>query len=78
MRKFWLLMLILYVGGYLAIRQAFAEKISTNSNEVYVRFPTGTDVLYYLWWPLSSIDRELTGTDTAAPGFAIISHDEKT
>ena len=52
----------LYVGGYVAFRQAKTE-IWARDGRSYVIFPEGAGYfLYYLWRPLSYIDGRLTGT----------------
>lgn len=65
MRKFWLLLLILYVGGYLAFRQTFAQ-VWEKDQAAYVMFPAGPVglALYYMWRPLSYTDGKLTGIGT--------------
>ncbi len=62
MRKFWLLLLVFYVGGYIAFRQSFAEPWDKD-NRTYVMFPEGPVGLglYYLWRPLSYIDQNVSG-----------------
>jgi hypothetical protein len=63
MRKFWIILLILYVGGYYAFRQAFTETWDKDKAS-YVMFPKGPVGLglYYLWRPLSYLDQRMTGT----------------
>jgi hypothetical protein len=57
-----LIALALYVGGYLAFRQARAETWAHDGRN-YVIFPDGSEgrALYYLWRPLSYIDGRVTG-----------------
>lgn len=72
MRKFWLLLLILYLGGYGAFRQTHLEiyeKVfddGMKDKEAYVMFPEngGGKALYYLWRPLSYVDECVTGIGT--------------
>jgi hypothetical protein len=53
--------LVLYVGGYIAFRQARAETWA-HDRQTYVIFPEGAGrALYYLWRPLSYLDTRLTG-----------------
>lgn len=65
MRKFWLLLLVLYAGGYVAFRHTFAE-VWEKDNATYVMFPAGPVglALYYMWRPLSYADSKLTGIGT--------------
>ena len=61
MKKFVVLLLVLYVGGYLVFRQTNAQ-VWERDNQSYVIFPQGNGVaLYYLWRPLSYLDARLTG-----------------
>jgi hypothetical protein len=56
-----LAILVLYVAGYLILRQARAE-VWPRDGRSYVIFPEGAGrVLYYLWRPLSYVDGRLTG-----------------
>jgi hypothetical protein len=53
--------LLLYVGGYLAFRQARIE-VWSRDQHAYVIFPEGVGaLLYYAWRPLSYVDGALTG-----------------
>lgn len=65
MRSFWIVLLIVYLGGYAAFRQTFAE-VWAKDQAMYVMFPAGPVglTLYYLWRPLSYADQKLTGTGT--------------
>jgi hypothetical protein len=55
---------VLYVGSYLAFRQAAAETWDQDGRS-YVIFPAGTGAgLYYFWRPLSYVDGRLTGMGT--------------
>jgi hypothetical protein len=62
MRKFVVLLLVLYVGGYITFRNTFFE-IWDKDKAAYVVFPTGPVglALYYFWRPLSYADTRLTG-----------------
>ena len=54
------LVLMIYVGSYLAFRQTHAEVWARDRN-AYVIFPERWSALYYLWRPLSYLDGALTG-----------------
>jgi hypothetical protein len=54
------IVLLLYVGGYVAFRQTHVE-IWERDKQAYVIFPEGYGAtLYYLWRPLTYIDGALT------------------
>ena len=55
-----LVLLVLYVGGYVAFRQTHIE-VWEKDNNAYVIFPPGLRVLYYVWRPLTYLDGGLTG-----------------
>jgi hypothetical protein len=62
-RTAWLVLLLvlLYVGGYLVFRQSHAE-LWERDQQVYVMFPDGPGrLLYYLWRPLTYVDGATTG-----------------
>jgi hypothetical protein len=62
MKKFVVLLLVLYVGGYLAFRQTNTQ-VWERDKQSYIIFPQGNGVaFYYLWRPLSYLDNALTGT----------------
>lgn len=61
MKKLVVLLLVLYVGGYLAFRQTNAQ-VWERDKQTYVIFPAGNGAaLYYLWRPLSYLDAAITG-----------------
>jgi hypothetical protein len=56
-----LLLVVLYVGGYIGFRQARAE-VWERDKQIYVIFPDGAGrLLYYLWRPLTYVDGAITG-----------------
>jgi hypothetical protein len=62
MKKFITLLLVLYVGGYIAFRNTFSETWEKDK-ATYVMFPAGPVglALYYAWRPLSYADAQMTG-----------------
>jgi hypothetical protein len=60
-RTAWLIvLLVIYVGGYLAFRQTHVE-VWDRDKRTYVIFPEGYgSALYYLWRPLSYVDGAVT------------------
>ncbi|MEQ1672195.1 MAG: hypothetical protein ABL893_15175 [Hyphomicrobium sp.] len=62
MKKFLVLLFLIYVGGYIGFRQSFSE-VWEKDKASYVIFPEGDvgHALYYLWRPMSYIDGQLTG-----------------
>jgi hypothetical protein len=54
-------LILLYVGGYIAFRQSNAE-VWDRDRQTYVIFPQGgASALYYLWRPLTYVDGAMTG-----------------
>jgi hypothetical protein len=54
-------LLAVYFGGYIAMREARAERWERDG-QVYVIYPDGAGrLLYYAWRPLSYLDARLTG-----------------
>ena len=50
-----------YLAGYVAFREARAERWERDG-QIYVIYPDGAGrVLYYAWRPLSYVDAQLTG-----------------
>jgi hypothetical protein len=62
MKKFVTLLVVLYIGGYVAFRQSFTETWEKDKAN-YVIFPARPVglALYYGWRPLSYVDAQLTG-----------------
>jgi hypothetical protein len=62
MRRGLVLLLVLWVGAYVAFRQTHIE-VWQKDNNAYVLFPAGDAglALYYVWRPLSYLDNALTG-----------------
>lgn len=51
---------VIYVVGYLLFR-VMQQEVWAGDGKIYVIFPEGTLVLYYLWRPLMYLDGALTG-----------------
>jgi hypothetical protein len=59
--RFILVVLLLYVGGYIAFRQTHAE-VWDRDKRAYVIFPESYGrPLYYAWRPLAYLDAAITG-----------------
>ena len=55
--------MILYFGGYIALR-TMATEVWEKDDRTYVIFPKDPIMLYNLYRPLSIIDEKLTGMGT--------------
>jgi len=64
------IMLVLYLGSYLAYRTVHIEVWERNG-QPYVIFPASSPIVYYLYRPLTYLDGALTGM-----GFHLGSHHE--
>jgi hypothetical protein len=51
-------LIVLYVAGYLAVRQTYSE-VWERDGKVYVLFPSSG--IYYLFRPVTYLDAALTG-----------------
>lgn len=60
MKKFILLALVVYIGGYLFLRTNNAE-VWQQDEQTYVIFPASPIALYYAYRPLTYLDGALTG-----------------
>lgn len=60
MKRILLVILLIYVAGYAALRVTRAE-VWEQDGQSYVIFPENMIVLYYAFRPLSYLDAMLTG-----------------
>jgi hypothetical protein len=59
MRKILLLLLVVYLASYLALRVSQAERWEVDG-QTYVIFPSSAPWLYYAFRPLAYLDGHLT------------------